>query len=809
MKQIKSWRNKVLLLFAVLAVIVLGVGFSMQHASAAGTGPCDIYATGGTPCVAAHSTVRALYGAYNGNLYQVQRASDNATLNITPLAAGGFANAAAQDTFCAGTSCVITIIYDQSGHGNHLTTAPAGGICSADSPTNASALPLNVGGNHVYGIKISQGIGYRNNATSGIATGDQAEGMYAIFDANRFNGGCCFDYGNAETNNLDTGNGHMEAIYFGNSTVWGSGAGPGPWVMADLENGLFSGINTGNNANDQTITGMSYVTALVKGQPNQWAIRTGNSQSGGLTTQYSGVRPNASGYNPMHKEGAIILGIGGDNSCSAIGSFFEGAMTSGYPSDTTENSVQSNIVAAGYANPLPTATPTTFATPLPQTNPVVWYKFDEASGTVASDASGNGKNATVTGGTWVAGKIANAVNLSGSTQYVSAPAGVVSTLNDFTISTWVKVAANSTWARIFDFGANSNTYMFLAPTAGSTIRFAITTSGNGAEQVINGTAALGTGAWHHVAVTHIGNTGTLYVDGVSVGTNANMTLRPSSMGSTPNNYIGKSQFADPYLNGQVDDFRIYNRGLSGPEVQSLFNGITNPTNTPTRTPTPTNTGGPTNPTPTVTNTSVPGAGPVHQYTFDSNYTDTGSSPANGTGNGSTFVTGKVGQAVDINGGTQYVSLPTGIVSGMTNFTIATWVKLDTTATWRRIFDFGSSTTVNMFLVPTAGSTIRFAITTGGNGAEQRINGTSALSTGVWHHVAVTLNGATGTLYVDGVSVGTNTAMTLNPSSMGSTTLNYIGKSQYADPNLDGQIDQFRIYNRALSAAEVLALFQTP
>ena len=807
-QKIKSWRNKAIVLVAILVTLIIAAGLSMQHASAAGTGPCDIYAAGGTPCVAAHSTVRALYGAYNGNLYQVKRASDNATLNITPLAAGDFANAAAQDAFCAGTTCTITTIFDQTSQHNDLTVAPAGGVCGADSPANASALPLNVGGHNVYGVKISQGIGYRDNTTSGIATGDQAEGMYAIFDANRYNGGCCFDYGNAETNNLDTGNGHMEAIYFGNSTVWGSGAGPGPWVMADLENGLFSGVNTGNNANDQTITGMNYVTALVKGQPNQWAIRTGNAQSGGLTTQYSGVRPNASGYNPMHKEGAIILGIGGDNSCSAIGSFFEGAMTSGYPSDTTENSVQSNIVAAGYSNPLPTATPTTFATPLPQTNPVVWYKFDETSGTVASDSSGNGKNGTVTGGTWVAGKIANAVNLSGSTQYVSAPAGVVSTLNDFSIATWVKVTTNSTWARIFDFGANSNTYMFLAPTAGSTIRFAITTSGNGAEQIINGTSALSTGVWHHVAVTHIGNTGTLYVDGAVVGTNSNMTLRPSSMGSTPNNYIGKSQFADPYLNGQVDDFRIYNRGLSGAEVQSLFNGTTNPTNTPTRTPTrtPTPTIGP---SPTPTNTPPPGSGPVHQYTFDGNTNDTGSSPANGTGNGTTFVIGKVGQAVDINGGTQYVSLPTGIVSGMTNFTIATWVKLDTTATWRRIFDFGSSTSVNMFLVPTAGSTIRYAITTGGNGAEQRINGTSALSTGVWHHVAVTLNGTTGTLYVDGVSVGTNSAMTLNPASLGSTTLNYIGKSQYADPNLDGQIDQFRIYNRALSAAEVLTLFQTP
>jgi hypothetical protein len=74
-------------------------------------------------------------------------------------------------------------------------------------------------------------------------------------------------------------------------------------------------------------------------------------------------------------------------------------------------------------------------------------------------------------------------------------------------------------------------------------------------------------------------------------------------------------------------------------------------------------------------------------------------------------------------------------------------------------------------------------------------------------VAVAKSGNTGTLYVNGTQVGQNTSMTLSPSSLGNTTNNWIGRSQYAaDPFLDGQIDEFRIYNRALSAAEVQALF---
>lgn len=314
-------------------------------------GPCDIYASGGTPCVAAHSTTRALFSAYDGALYQVMRGSDNSTTNITPLSAGGVANAATQDSFCAGTTCLISTIFDQSDRGNHLTRAPPGQIFKGpaaggfDNLANATAAPVTLNGQKAYGVFIPPGTGYRNDSATGTATGDEPEGIYAVFDSTHFNGVCCFDYGNAETSNSDTGASHMEAIYFGNSTPGGSGNGP--WIMADLENGLFAGATNGTNPNDPTQTSR-FVTAIVKGDSsNQWAIRGGNAASGSLSTFFSGVRPM--GYSPMHKEGAIILGIGGDNSHGGQGTFYEGVMTSGYPSDATENMVQANIVAAKYS----------------------------------------------------------------------------------------------------------------------------------------------------------------------------------------------------------------------------------------------------------------------------------------------------------------------------------------------------------------------------------------------------------------------------------------------------------------------------
>jgi hypothetical protein len=317
------------------------------------TGPCDIYQAGNTPCVAAHSTVRALYGSYSGNLYQVRRASDKTTKDIAVLGPGGYANSATQDAFCSGTTCTISVIYDQSPQGNHLTVSPAGGwLKYGGTEAKATDAKVKVNGHTVYGVyttgsfdeKIG-GVGYRNNKTKGVATGDQPEAMYMVASGKHYNQWCCFDYGNAETNNLDNGPATMEAVYFGNSTQWGKGSGDGPWVMADLEEGVFAGQSFEAPASNTPLIA-DYVTAMLKGKPGTFALKGGDAQSGGLKTMYDGKTPNR--YSPMKKEGAIILGTGGDNSHTGEGTFFEGCMTFGYPSDATDDAVQANIVAAGY-----------------------------------------------------------------------------------------------------------------------------------------------------------------------------------------------------------------------------------------------------------------------------------------------------------------------------------------------------------------------------------------------------------------------------------------------------------------------------
>jgi hypothetical protein len=207
-------------------------------------------------------------------------------------------------------------------------------------------------------------------------------------------------------------------------------------------------------------------------------------------------------------------------------------------------------------------------------------------------------------------------------------------------------------------------------------------------------------------------------------------------------------------------------------------------------------------------------GLVALYPFDQSSgttaVDTSGNAKNGTlTGGASFGTGIINNDLSLAGANGYVDLPDGLLGAVHDFTVAIWVRVRTDKTWQRVFDFGSSTTVNMFLTPHTTTTgfLRFAITTGGNGAEQALNGTAALPTGVWKHVVVVLGSSGGILYIDGAQVATNAALALRPSDLGATTNNWIGRSQYAaDPYFDGEIDDFRLYLRALTAGEVTTLY---
>ncbi len=208
--------------FVALTLTAAGVtlmAVSSEAASPQSQGPCDIYEAAGTPCVAAHSTTRALYRTYKGPLYQVRRQTDGRTLDIGVISQGGYANSAAQDAFCLKTMCVINRIYDQSRRGNDLYQAPPGPSFPGpskggfDTQPIADMAPITVGGHKAYGVYIMPGMGFRNNNAAGIAIGDEPEGIYYVIDGTHYDSGCCFDYGNSSSRPTDAlvGTGTMES----------------------------------------------------------------------------------------------------------------------------------------------------------------------------------------------------------------------------------------------------------------------------------------------------------------------------------------------------------------------------------------------------------------------------------------------------------------------------------------------------------------------------------------------------------------------------------------------------------------------
>lgn len=336
-----SWFGNIPLRLVMLFAAVMSLA-GAASAQAVTARPCDLLAST-TPCVAAYSTTRALYSGYTGPLYQVTRKSDKASEKIG-LLPDGYADAAKQDAFCANTTCTITRLYDQSPNHSDLKPAPRGGAArgpgrhGSDLPAIADALPVTVGGHKVYGIAIAHGMGYRNDHPKHTAKNGAPEGVYMVTSALHLNERCCFDFGNAESNNLDNKAGHMDAI-----NIMCHGKPCHPDAGLDMEDGIYGHL--------KVPAGTAFVTDMgASDGQHSYAIYEGDAQSGTLTT--TGVIPLPKGYQPMKQEGAIILGIGGDNSNWATGYFFEGVMTQGMPDAAAMDAVQKNVVVAGYAGQL-------------------------------------------------------------------------------------------------------------------------------------------------------------------------------------------------------------------------------------------------------------------------------------------------------------------------------------------------------------------------------------------------------------------------------------------------------------------------
>lgn len=214
---------------------------------------------------------------------------------------------------------------------------------------------------------------------------------------------------------------------------------------------------------------------------------------------------------------------------------------------------------------------------------VAYYPCESANGAVLADSSGQGKDASLANGSggspvgfaFSSGRVGNALTLSSANlAYVSLPRGLVAQLSAMTIATWVKLKSGAAFQRIFDFGVDTNTFMYLVNAGNSGfVRFRIMSASLNKNQVLEGAEALPVGKWTHVAATVGDNGVSIYVDGAPVALQAPAVLRPSDLGATVNNFIGRSPFSDdPYLDGQIDEFRVYNRVLTTAEISDLAKG---------------------------------------------------------------------------------------------------------------------------------------------------------------------------------------------------------------------------------------------
>jgi hypothetical protein len=232
---------------------------------------------------------------------------------------------------------------------------------------------------------------------------------------------------------------------------------------------------------------------------------------------------------------------------------------------------------------------------------VLWYPFDESSGTIAYDSAqfggvarnatlatvGSGGSATFTTARQV-GSHALTLSPGGYASngggYVVVPAINTLAPGAITIAVWVNLAAatmNQAWERIYDFGdsATAPSWFNLAARNGAApygpiFNMSNTGHAEADQQKLTGSTALRANNWHHIAVVLPEGTpfaGIMYVDGVVAASNSAMTVHLADIGATANNWLGRSQFTnDPYFNGSLDDFRVYRRALSQEEIAALM-----------------------------------------------------------------------------------------------------------------------------------------------------------------------------------------------------------------------------------------------
>jgi hypothetical protein len=430
---------------------------------------------------------------------------------------------------------------------------------------------------------------------------------------------------------------------------------------------------------------------------------------------------------------------------------------------------------------------------------VAEWHFDEGSGTILRDSSGNGNDGTIYGATWVDGKSGKALSFDGKDDYVDC--GTSSTLRPIpiTIMAWIKTeSADETIVGKWPNNDGSGGYSIKVLPNGL-VQWATVDTSASAAIYVHANKIVNDGFWHHFAVAQQGTTARMYIDGELIATGSARenfaTNEPLRVGI----HRRDSRFWTPF-NGLIDEVRIYNRALTAEEIKAHYDEVMAPT--PAVPPTQ---------KPTVS--TVSNQGLVAAWDFDEGsgaiLKDSSGNGNDGTIYGATWVDGKSGKALSFDGKDDYVDCGNDASLKLTDFSIEAWVKAEGGTGSDGIISKTSATKVNYELI--FANDIKCQIYDGINYHQVKTRPFQ----NEWYHVVCTRDSSKGssqqlTLYVNGVQDSTSIHTVGNPQNIDVTEPVYIGFDVYqGNRYFNGFIDEVRIYNRALTAEEIKAQYETP
>ncbi len=422
---------------------------------------------------------------------------------------------------------------------------------------------------------------------------------------------------------------------------------------------------------------------------------------------------------------------------------------------------------------------------------VGYWGLDEGAGTLAGDMSGNGNTATFYGSpAWVNGKRGKALSFNGSTPDYLKTSGTLGAPTSVTVSAWMKAddTAPSNFRYIVNQGRDSYCSGYSISLYQGNVYFSINTnSANDGCEASPGTAYTDTANWHHVVGVYDQTTAYIYVDGVLRNSSAASISGPIVYKYSEVLNIGKMSYGEPTLyfpfDGLIDDVRVYSRALSSTDVSNLYRSGQ------------------------VTRKAVSERGLVGYWPLDEGRGVTaGDSSGNGnTGaiTGGTWANGKRGKALSFNGTSSCINLGTSATLRPQDGTYTAWVKLSSLPSDGNvggdIFSNYSGNSKGMFLSILSSGYVQLRPHPSGT-----VNSAATISVGQWYHVVGTIEGTATKVYINGVLSNSSSGTYTPPDAMNASIGCWVDIGVFYFPGL---IDDVRVYNRALSAAEILNLYK--